>query len=87
MESCNSEWDRSKQKYFIYRKPGSTFWQVGTYNSPCNYICDYPAYYYDEQMIHDICFAESDDEVKFLSEKAFTQREKQRIKYINLIKE
>lgn len=56
-------WDRKKQNYWISRKGNP--WRVKSYYGN-QYICDYPAGWYDTKLVEKICFASNTTEVKRL---------------------
>ena len=56
-----SDWDRSKQTYFILRR--SDPWTVRNMKTQ-EVVCDYPAFLYDNKLIEQICFAANDEEVR-----------------------
>ena len=56
-------WDRSKQKYWIARITQP--WKVIAINNG-RYVCNYPSFNYDDDLIEKVCFAEDDEVVKNL---------------------
>jgi hypothetical protein len=59
MSKNKKEWDRSKQTYFILRRGDP--WNVSTIDG--KYVCDFPAYFNQEETVKQICFANNDEEV------------------------
>lgn len=55
-------WDRSKQKHFVLRRGNP--WSVCDMKGV--YVCDFPAFSYDMDLVTKICFAENDEDVKKL---------------------
>lgn len=53
-------WDRSKQNYFIARRGNP--WSVWTAHGDRK-VCDFPAYFCDDNYSTKICFAKNDEEV------------------------
>jgi hypothetical protein len=53
---------RKNQRYFILRRGNP--WSVRDIEG--RYICDYPAYHYNDKLTDKICHAKSDEEVKQL---------------------
>lgn len=58
------EWDRSKQNYFVLRRGNPWAVHYVREREEPTYVCDFPAYHYDEKLMERICFAQSDDEVR-----------------------
>lgn len=71
-----SEWDRSKQNYYISRR-GKNLWPIISFREPHEVICSYPAYLYanmnQRDFVKEICFAVDDQEVKEIAIDAFEE--------------
>lgn len=63
-------WDRSKQNYWISRRGNP--WTVRR-SSDNSYVCDFPQHCYDS--VKEVCFADSDEVVKAITEKLLIEFE------------